>query len=231
MLLVKSWKKYWRKLNFIIVIVLAFFFINHFFTIASVEIIGTKSIIGIDYLENKNILLLSTADIRKYIYSHNPLIKEINLKKIYPHKLVIWVKLEKAIAELLVEEGVYDLTSQGKLIKKSRNRDASLIPINMYQKYEYNQYNIGEVFKNADLQLCLFFINKFKDLGLSLDSVDISVSDMIILKDGDMSYTVSTGRDRWLQSEDLRRIIVRSRISGLKYKSIDLRFDKPVIRF
>ncbi len=238
MLAKKSLERFLKIINFFLLffLVLGFYyglvFFTDFFRVKTIKIIGEEKIIGIEDFQNKLIFFIFEDDFKKNIYKKNPLIASLILKKIYPSTLEIKVKKEKPIAQLIVNNGYLILNNQGKILFKKKEKDLYLPEINFYQKLFDDEYVLGETIDFKEITKGLFFIEKInQELNLRCHLLDIKGNNMLVFNLENNKIILSTDKDKEEDFYQLKEIIKSLRILGKKYQEIDLRFDKPVIRF
>lgn len=238
MLQKKSSDKFLKIINFFFLffLVLGFYyglvFVSDFFKVKTIKIIGKEKIIGIEDFKNKLIFFIFEDDFKKIIYKKNPLIASLILKKIYPSTLEIEIKKEKPIAQLIVNNGYLILNNQGKILFKKKEKDLFLPEINFYQKIFDSEYSLGDTIDFKDIIKGLFFLKKInEELNLKCYLLDIKGNNMLVFNLENNKIILSADKDKEEDFYQLKEIIKNLKILGKNYKEIDLRFDKPIIRF
>lgn len=216
---------------FFILIFLGFFFIIQiFFSISLIEISGISDLKGLNTLKNKLIFLVSTKKTEQKLYFLNPNVKSIKIIKIYPNKIKINVEKDDVTAILEVFNGYFYLSSEGRIIEKRKDKNSAFPLMYYYQKLQFNEYDTGETLKDKDIKYSLFFAKAFSFDEIKIDTIDINGLDMLILKKGEKTYFFTTTKDKEIQYNELKTIIEKFRKGNVKYKSIDLRFNKPIVK-
>jgi len=227
------------KIKFFIVFIFFFiiffyldFFLNNYFRIKKIEIIGLKkSIFGLNEIQGENLLFISEKKTKKNLEEKNPFIKEIFFKKKFPSTLILEVAFYQPIAQLIVKDGFYDLAENGKIISKSREENKNLTKLNFYQKLNYQSYNIGEKLFFKEIIDGLYFLKSFADINMKVDNLDINGTNMLVFNLIDKKIIFSSEKEKKLQVFQMKEIIRRFKVEGKQYREVDLRFDKPIIRF
>jgi len=211
---------------------LALFFITKItFSVSVIEISGSKELKGLKTLQGQFIFFIFSKKFEKQLYDLNPQIKSVQLVKIYPNKIHIDVKKYNTLAIFEVEAGYFFLSEDGRILEKRKEQKENLPIIHYYQKFYFNEYNSGDKLEYKDILYCLFFVNKLHYLGVKIDSIDINGLDMLIFNSGDKKYIFTTSKEKQLQYGEFKTIIERFKIERTEYASIDLRFEKPIIKF
>lgn len=234
-----SFKKFLSNLLKVLIIFLlsglilfGLFQFNEYFKIKEIKIIGSQSnMFGLEEINDQNLLFISNKQIEKIITEKNPLIKIVLIKKKYPSTLEIKFSFFKPVAELSVSNGFYGLADNGKIVYKSKKRNSELTNIKFYQKLNYQAYNQGETVSFKEILDGLFFLKKLTDLNIKAESLDINGINMLVFNLRDKKIIFSSEKEKEAQTFQLGEIIKQFKIKGKQYREIDLRYDKPVIRF
>ena len=210
------------------------FFINQFFLIKKIELISDREFLlsNKDELINKNLIFINQDEIAKKIILENSLLKQVVVNKVWPITLKITVYFYEPIAALIVNQGFFNLSTDGRILSKIKDGQPSLPIINYYQKLNGNSFQTGDWIDYKDIQQTLFFIDKLGQINLVPLTIDIKGQDMLVFNlNGDKKIVFSNKKEKELQDYQLEFIIRQFKIEGKEFKSIDLRFDKPVISF
>lgn len=232
-------KKSLAKLGYIFTLILIFsliffslVFFDNYFQVKKIKIVGSKiNIFGLNEITGRNIIFISEEKIKEILKEKNPLINSLLIEKKYPDTLVLKITLYQPIGELIVNSGYFQLAEDGKIIAKSKKENEKITKINFYQKLNYQSYNQGEIISFKEILDGLYFLQSLIDMNIKADSLDINGINMIVFKLENKKIIFSSEKDRELQVFQVKEIIRRFKIEGKNYKEIDLRFDKPVIRF
>ncbi len=210
------------------------FFINQFFLIKKVELISDKKFLlaNKDELINKNLIFINQDKIAKKIILENSLLKTAVVDKVWPVTLKITVYFYDPMAALIVNQGFFNLSADGRILSKIKDGQPSLPIINYYQKLNSNSFQTGDWIDYKDIQQTLFFIDKLGQINLMPLTIDIKGQDMLVFNlNDDKKIVFSNKKEKELQDYQLEFIIRQFKIEGKEFKKIDLRFDKPVIAF
>ena len=210
------------------------FFINQFFLIKKIELISDREFLlsNKDELINKNLIFINQDEIAKKIILENSLLKQVVVNKVWPITLKITVYFYEPIAALIVNQGFFNLSTDGRILSKIKVGQPSLPIINYYQKLNSNSFQTGEMIDFKDIQQTLFFIDKLGQINFVPLTIDIKGQDMLVFNlNGDKKIVFSNKKEKELQDYQLEFIIRQFKIEGKEFKKIDLRFEKPVITF
>lgn len=236
-----SLMKFLKRLKFYLffIFICLFFFIvlfvvNQFFQIKKVELIADRKITLANESElvNKNLIFIDKEEVRKLIIQKNSLLKKVTVDKIWPSTLRVTVYLYEPIASLIVNQGYFDLSFDGRILSKKKDNQSLLPIINYYQKLNNGSFQTGDWISFKDIQKTLFFINVLEQINLTPLTIDIIGQDMLVFNLKDSKKIIfSNSKNKETQDYQLELIIKQFKIEGKEFKKIDLRFEKPVITF
>ncbi|MGB9883087.1 MAG: cell division protein FtsQ/DivIB [Microgenomates group bacterium] len=232
-------KKFFNKVKIIILFIfLVLFFLNlflfleNFFKIKEIEVNEKNiKIIGLDSLYGKNIIFLNEEKTVEKLIKNNPSIKNIVISRILPAKLSLSLTFTHPLAQLVVDKGFFYLDDNGKIIEKSKNQSVSLPFLNFYQKIYFDDYQPGQEIFFGEIKKSLYLLKKINQMGLTIKHLDISGNNVIVFNLENKKIIFDSLKDQQLQLYQLGQIIKAFKIKGENYQEIDLRFDKPVVRF
>ena len=234
-------KKFLNKLKFFLFFLflcLLFFsilcFLNQFFLIKNIELVSDKKFLltNKDELINKNLFLINEDETAKKIVFKNPQLKRAVVNKVWPNTLKITVYFYEPTAALIVNQGFFNLSSDGRILAKIKDGQPSLPVINYYQKLNSNSFETGDRIDYEDIRQTLFFIDKLRQINLVPLTIDIKGQDMLVFNlESDEEIIFSNKKEKELQDYQLEFIIKQFKIEGKEFKKIDLRFEKPVVTF
>lgn len=232
-----SWKKIkWAsRIILAALIFLTIFYIGEvFLSVKNIEVYGISnnySLIGLDSYKNKSLIFLSEKELIETLKNQNPQIKKITVAKKFPQKLMIFTELYQPAALIKTNDGYWHLSSDGRILFKSRQKNPYLPLINYYQLMNQYSFNVGDWLTYKDLIMALKFLSALTEIGLPVDSIDIAGYDMIVFKIGEKQIFFTSQKKEEEQKYTLKVIIRQFKIEGKEFKSLDLRFEKPIIKF
>ncbi len=235
--LIRFYRRF-RRFIFILLVIAAFllifYLLNFLFKIKEIQIEGvTKNIelIGLGNLSKENLIFLNNKEVERQIKANNPQIKEISVNKIFPQRIKIIVSLYKPEAVLMGANVYFYLSDDGRILFKAKQEKLSLPVIYYYQKFTEYSYQTGDWISYRDLRIALKMIETLTDLGILVERVDIGGDDMIVFKIGEKKIFLTSEKSEEVTKYELTQIIRQFKIEGKEFKVIDLRFEKPIVRF
>ncbi len=135
---------------FLIVSTVYVMMFTHYFSLKTIDIIRLDENVNID-LANKSIdnfrfqpiLLIKKEDLRRNLFSHQPNIKAIQIKKILPSNMKITVSSHENIFQFQFEEKWYIITKNGTLIPKLRDSslgELEIVGLDNFWIIDYKKY-------------------------------------------------------------------------------------------
>ncbi len=183
-------------------------------------------------LISKSLLLIDENKISKKIVQENYLLKTAVVKKIWPDKLSIEVTFYEPCATLIINNGFFNLSCDGRILEKLHDSPLNLPIVNFYQKLNSNFFKIGEWVDYKDIKQALYFVDKLKQINIYPLTIDIKGQDMLVFNlIGEKKIIFSNNKDKETQDYQLELIVKQFKIEGKEFSKIDLRFDKPIISF
>ncbi len=224
-----------NKHIFLFLLIFTFFLVilirgARLFSISHINLSGTDHINGIDKLYRKIIFFISIPESEKNLYSENPHIQSVKVNKLYPNTLHIIIQKAEPIAQLVVDEGFFVLSDDARIITKARKKDTEIPTISYYQKLHFNEYERGEILAKKDITFSVFFIKSFIRDEILVDSVDIVNLNMILLNSEGKKYIFTADKEKESQLKIFQTIYTRMKVDGIEYRTLDMRFEKPIIK-
>ncbi len=227
-------KSYLFFLALCFIFFIGLFFINNLFLIKKVELLSDKNFVLVnkDKLMNQSLIFIDEDKLAKKIVQENPFLKTVKVNKVWPDRLRVTASSYEPTASLAVNQGFFELSSDGRILTKTKKNNGLLPTINYYQKLNSGNFQVGDWIGFGDIKQALFFIDKLNQINLRPLTIDIAGQDMLVFKlDAGKKITFSVKKDREQQDYLLEMIIRQFKIQGKDFKGIDLRFDKPIIQF
>ncbi|PIY71746.1 hypothetical protein COY87_04550 [Candidatus Roizmanbacteria bacterium CG_4_10_14_0_8_um_filter_33_9] len=218
---------------FIILLLICIYYLDQVFRIKTIIIDKNReeiSINGIEQFKNKNLLLISKNEVVESLRNVNPRVKTIELQIIYPSTLTLHFFFEQGIINLETNKGFFILDNKGKILKKIKIAEKNIPILTYYQKIDHSSFQPGNSINYRDILLSLYFVENTEKLGVRVNTVDINSLYMILFKIGDKTVLFSTEKEKELQIYELSSILKRFKSEGNNYNTIDLRFDKPILK-
>ncbi len=204
----------------------AYIIVSFFFSLQTIEVIGANVQIVIDEKKmSKNLLFFPSDRVRKEIIADNTLLSDVRFQKKYPHTLVIVPVLRPAFARLRSVERVVLLDRDGVVLMDGDQGLA--LPI---IQFNLTDIRVGETITEKRVQTALALLNGLQKMFTILSISEFDGSSLLV-KAGKTDIFIAQERDVGEILATLQTLITGFRIKGTLPAVVDLRFDKPVIKF
>ncbi|MCX6794275.1 MAG: hypothetical protein NTY06_04205 [Candidatus Gottesmanbacteria bacterium] len=204
-----------------------YLFGNWIFTIKNIVVIGNNIQVKVDEARlPKTLLLFPSATLRLQLLADNPILSDIQFQKKYPHTLVIVPILRTAIVRLVATTREVLVDESGIVIADA---DASC-PVLTQLVVPLQAVRIGETIADPRVIAGISFLKGIRDI-LPIRSISVederslraksNTLDILFPQDGSISAILAT----------LQTLLSGFKIKGTLPTFIDLRFNKPIVKF
>lgn len=204
-----------------------FLFLRTFFTVNAIEIIGSDSIPhGVDELRGANIVFLKETDVAEEMRKRNLDIAAIVVEKKPLATIRLIITKRKPIAQIRINDAAYIVDDNG-VVFMSSNMTSNLPTIEGI----FSTVTVPGTLDKLYAKTILGLLTSFAQEGKRIQMVTVVNKEEIRFYDEEMFVTVAAGQDPVLLSTSLQMLMRSFTIEGKHPASIDLRFDKPIVRF
>lgn len=204
-----------------------FLFFTTFFTVNAIEIVGSDSIPhGVDALRGANIVFLKETDVAGEIQRRNLDIAAIVVEKKPLATIRLIITMRKPIAQIRLNDASYIVDDNG-IVFLSRRMTHNLPVI----EGVFSTVSVPSTLDKLYAKTILGLLTSFTQEGKRIQMVTVVNKEEIRFYDGEMLVTVAAGQNPVLLSTSLQMLMRSFTIEGKHPASIDLRFDKPIVRF
>mgnify|MGYP001562424577 CR=1 FL=1 len=196
------------------------------FRIQNIYIEGEHVSFDIDQSKiTRNLLFFPSEKVRQMLLKESPLVKDIQIRKIYPSSIKFIVIQRIPKARLVTRDQIYIIDDEGYVIGVPDKFTKTLVPL----YFDVPMQQIGEKMKSEGvtraLQILISFpteytIVKIEESEMQSIRVEIQQLDIFFPQDGDIVEHIRT----------LQTLFTGFRIKGVLPAHIDLRFGKPIVR-
>jgi len=169
-----------------------------------------------------------------------PYIKEVNIEKILPDKLEIFVKLYRPASTALIRETeCYLLSNEGIVLDTICKEDVvncCKAYANDHSLYLFTSAEVDSSYTANGKQELLIMENIYKVVkvintyGYEIKSISLNDNVLDITTKTDQIFKFSMSEDLNLQLERYIAVANRVKSDNLEFKSIDFRFERPVLK-
>ncbi len=163
----------------------------------------------------------------------NPSYTIDSVEKTYPSTITINVYKQVPGAYLTVDGGYLLLSTESVILEKTREEPSDSYPIiAFYQHIPFSTYSVGQVIDADEIEDSLYFLALVKQTTKErVDSIDIVSYNMLGLYTSNKTFFFSSEKEREMQQWQLEQAVKQFRIDGTAYTVLDVRFDKPIVKF
>lgn len=196
------------------------------FTIRAVEVIGHGVVVSLDETKiTKNLFLFPSQRIRERLLRDNPLLRNVIIRKKYPHTLVIELVKRRAAAVLLTGDQTVVLDEDGVVLPLSEKGDSLPMII-----LDVGGVPVGQAVTDGGVLVSLQMMRGLGD-AWHIGSITKRESGLLVAKYQESEIFFTQEKDPGVLSATLQTLLTGFRIKGSLPKVIDLRFDKPIVTF
>lgn len=246
---------------FVIIILLALVFKSGFFNISHIELqknnvncINDQNFLSDIKLKSENIFLFNEKNINTKILLKFICVKNIIIEKKFPNGVKIILNERKGLArvsefksETLINLKDFEATSASSTalidwsVSHEQNNEnfildnEGIIFAQSNDNYLPNLYianqilQIGTKLKNIDFNKVSLLFNKLPQMNINITQVKINELNFQILSEPRIVFSLE--KDVLLQLASLQLILDKAKIDNINMEIVDLRFDKPVVKY
>jgi len=225
------WRKFGRFVGFGLLFVLfsgvVYWLCIWTFTIKNIVVIGNNIQVQVDAARlPKTLLLFPSATLREQLLKDNPILADIQFQKKYPHTLVIVPTLRTAVVRLTLTTREVLVDESGIVLSDADTASPPLprliVPIPVAR--------IGEVIEDQRVTAGISFIVGLRDI-LPIQSISVEDERSLRAKSGTLDIVFPQEGSTSAILATLQTLLTGFRIKGTLPTFIDLRFNKPIIKF
>jgi len=183
------------------------------------------------YLRGRNIFRLNSNQEAAAIKTDYPEIEEVVIKKKLPNRLLIDLVEREEFAALTTNGEIWLIVDSQGFVFRQRLKKPSNLP-EIFWAGDGLQVKIGQLVENQELKAGLLILQEIKNSFVFSNQLLIQPGEKITLRltEGATVY-LTAEKEAAPQVDSLQFILRQSKIEGKLPSLIDLRFDKPVIKF
>ena len=209
-----------------IVSVLLYEGVTRLFSIQVIEVIGSGVQVVVDEEKMSKTLLFFPSDrLRGEVLRDNPLLADVHFQKKYPHTLVIIPTLRSAFVRLQTNDRIVLLDRSGIVLMDGDQGKA--LPL---LRFNLQALRVSEAIVDARVQLALSLLDGLRTV-FPVDAITEQDGAYVLVKTGKTDIFIPQDKELDDILATLQTLMTGFRIKGTLPEVVDLRFDKPVIKF
>jgi hypothetical protein len=156
-----------------------------------------------------------------------------SVEKTYPSTVTINAREQVSGAYLTVDGGYLLLSTESVILEKTREKPMGSYPmIAFYQHIPFSTYSVGQRIDADEIEDSLYFLGLVTQTTKErVDSIDIVSYNMLGLYTSNKTFFFTSEKERETQQWQLEQAVKQFRIDGTTYSVLDVRFDKPIVKF
>jgi cell division septal protein FtsQ len=196
------------------------------------------------YMEEKlvgrNYFSFSTTSFEKDMLKSVPYIKEVNIEKVIPNKLEVFVDLYRPASTALIRDSeCYLLSGEGIVLDTICKEDTVNCCKNYSTDHSLYLFTSAEVdsstMENGKQELIIIesiykVVKVINTYGYEIKGITFVSNILEITTKTDQSFKFSMAEDLDLQLERYISVANKVKSDNLEFKSIDFRFERPVLK-
>jgi cell division septal protein FtsQ len=200
--------------------------ITRVFSLETIEVVGSDVQVLLDNKKvPKNLLFFPSDTIRSLILKDNPLLSDVQFVKKYPHTLIIKpvIRIPYVILQTDTRSVLLDRTG---IVLTDGTQGMSLPVLH----FTPDTIHVGENIRDSRVLTAIACIENMRSY-LTVSSVEESDGASIHIKSDKTSIFITQLKPIRETLATLQTLIAGFRIKGTLPMVVDLRFDKPIIKF
>ena len=229
----KKWFKIARPfiITLIIVLIIYLLTIIGIFKIKKIEI--TKNLVYVGNLEqvtNKYIgqgyFNLDLNKLEEDILAYSPYIKSVSSEKIFPNKIMIKPEEYTPMSYLEYNDTCYIFSEEGIILEENSEYESCKLDSGIKLESEQNIIADNKLIFDTELYEVSKILEEF---NIYITNVDFE-KNKLELSDGEKTITLEINKEYENQLSKLYLVLEKVNIESIQFKSIDLRFNRPVMK-
>jgi cell division protein FtsQ len=229
----KKWFKIARPILITLLIILVIYILTIIgvFKIKNIEVVKNLVYVGnleqiTDNYKGQGYFSLDLNKLEEDIVTYSPYIKSVSTEKIFPNKVRIKAEEYIPISYLEYKDICYIFSEEGIILEKN-------------EEYETCELESGielESQQNIIAEKRLIFDSELYEVSKILEEFDIYITNVVFdknrleLSDGEKSITLEINQEYENQLSKLYLVLEKVNIESIQFKSVDLRFNRPVMK-
>jgi hypothetical protein len=159
------------------------------------------------------------------IIESNRYIKKVSAEKVFPNKIYLEIEEYKPTAYFEYKDVCYILSEEGYVLEENTEYEKCILENGIKLIAKQNILTEDRLIFDKEL---LEVIKILEEFGWGVNSVKFE-ENVMILSDQDKSITLEVNQDYEDQLSKLYLVLEKVNIESIEYKSLDLRFERPVM--
>ncbi len=204
----------------------AYLLLTRVFVIREIRVLGGG--VQVEVREErmpKTLLFFPSEKIRAQLLADNPILADIQFKKKYPGTLVIVPTMRTPFAILATDSRRVSVSEEGFVLGDADT--ATVLPV---ITATFEGIRVGQKISNPGVLTSLKIIRGMQEI-MPMTTVTIMEEGLVRARAGKLDILFTQQSDAARLMSTLQTLVTGFRIKGTLPSVIDVRFDKPIVRF
>jgi cell division septal protein FtsQ len=179
----------------------------------------TKKYLGKGYFS------LGLEQMEEEIKNSNRYIKSVSAEKIFPNKIFLEIEEYEPMTYMEYKESCYIFSQEGLVLDENAEYEQCFLENGI--KLETSQNILAEDRLIFDTEI-YEIVKVLEEFGWDIKTISFD-KNVLEISDGEKSVTIEVNQEYETQLSKLYLVLEKVNMEGLEYKSLDLRFERPVM--
>ena len=168
---------------------------------------------------------LNLEELENDIRNSDKYVKKVSAEKIFPNKIVLKIEENQPLYYLEYKEICYILSQEGLILEENLEYDECLLEKGILLESKENILADNRVIFDLELYEVVKILEEF---GWEISKVEFQKNVMSV-RDADRTITIEVNQEYEDQLSKLYLVLEKANIESIDYKSLDLRYQRPVM--
>jgi uncharacterized protein YuzE len=173
----------------------------------------------------KGYFSLNLAQMEEDIKTSSRYIKEVSAEKVFPNKIYLEIEEYNPISYLEYKDVCYIFAQEGIMLEETTEYEECLLENGIKLNSKQNILAENRLIFDTELYEVVKVLEEF---GWKVTQVKFN-KNVLEISDGEKVVTIEINQEYETQISKLYLVLEKVNIEGLEYKSLDLRFERPVM--
>jgi len=169
---------------------------------------------------------LNLNELEQEIQKSDKYIKSVSAEKIFPNKVRLLIEEYQPISYLEYKETCYIFSQEGLILEEMIEYEECFLEKGIKLISNQNIIAEGKLIFDKELSEVIKILSKF---GWEISTVNFK-ENVLEIGDGEKVVIIEINQDYMIQASKLYLVLEKANIDGIEYKSLDLRFERPVMK-
>jgi hypothetical protein len=228
----QKWFKITRPFIIIGLIVLGIYLLT---VLGVFQIKKIEKNIELEYVENftqitnqyigRGYFSLNLDNMEEEIKNSSRYIKNVSAEKVFPNKIYLDIKEYQPMSYFEYKETCYIISEEGFVLEENMEYENCILENGIKLTSKQNILTEDRLIFDSEL---LDIVKVLKEFGWSVNEIEFE-ENILNVTDGEKTVTIEVNQEFENQLSKLYLVLEKVNIESIEYKSLDLRFERPVM--